>query len=55
MLQDLDFLKIHQIKLIMDRAFYSEDNINEFILSIINYKFLICKQDISQDVPWLSE
>jgi hypothetical protein len=42
LLQDLDFLKIHQIKLIMDRGFYSEDNINDLYKH--HYKFLIASR-----------
>jgi transposase len=39
MLADLDFLKLDKVKLVMDRGFYSEDNINALYEK--HYKFLI--------------
>lgn len=39
MLSDIDFLKLDKVKLVMDRGFYSEDNINALYEKL--YKFLI--------------
>lgn len=39
MLSDIDFLQLDKVKLIMDRGFYSEDNINALYEK--HYKFLI--------------
>jgi transposase len=39
MLADIDFLKLDKVKLVMDRGFYSEDNINALYEK--HYKFLI--------------
>jgi transposase len=39
MLSDIDFLKLDKVKLVMDRGFYSEENINA--LYERHYKFLI--------------
>ncbi len=39
MLADIDFLELNKVKLIMDRGFYSEANINELYKR--HYKFLI--------------
>jgi transposase len=39
MLADIDFLKLDKAKLVMDRGFYSEDNIN--VLYEKHYKFLM--------------
>jgi transposase len=39
MLADIDFLELDKVKLVMDRGFYSEDNINTLFRK--HYKFLI--------------
>ena len=39
MLADIDFLKLDKVKLVMDRGFYSEDNINALYEK--HYKFLM--------------
>lgn len=39
LLADIDFLELNKVKLVMDRGFYSEANINEFYKK--HYKFLI--------------
>lgn len=39
MLADIDFLELDKVKLVMDRGFYSEDNINALFRK--HYKFLI--------------
>ena len=39
LLADIDFLELDKVKLVMDRGFYSEDNINALFRS--HYKFLI--------------
>ena len=39
MLADIDFLELNKVKLVMDRGFYSEANINELYKR--HYKFLI--------------
>ena len=39
MLSDIDFLNLNKVKLVMDRGFYSEANINELYRK--HYKFLI--------------
>ena len=39
LLADIDFLKLDKVKLVMDRGFYSEDNINALYQK--HYKFLI--------------
>lgn len=39
MLADIDFLELNKVKLVMDRGFYSEENINELYKK--HYKFLI--------------
>ena len=39
LLKELDYLDIHKINLVMDRGFYSENNINEMFRQ--HYKFLI--------------
>jgi len=39
MLADIDFLEFNKVKLVMDRGFYSEENINELYKR--HYKFLI--------------
>jgi hypothetical protein len=39
LLADIDFLKLDKVKLVMDRGFYSADNINALLRS--HYKFLI--------------
>lgn len=39
MLTDIDFLKLDKVKLVMDRGFYSEANINALYHK--HYKFLI--------------
>lgn len=39
MLADINFLNLDKVKLVMDRGFYSEDNINAFYHN--HYKFLI--------------
>ena len=39
LLADIDFLEFDKVKLVMDRGFYSEDNINALFQS--HYKFLI--------------
>lgn len=39
MLADIDFLKIDKVKLVMDRGFYSEANVNELYKK--HYKFLM--------------
>ena len=39
MLAEIDFLKLNKVKLVMDRGFYSEANINEMYRK--HYKFLI--------------
>jgi transposase len=39
MLSDIEFLKLDKVNLVMDRGFYSEDNINAFYEK--HYKFLI--------------
>ena len=43
MLADLDFLQIDKVKLVMDRGFYSEDNINALYQK--HYKFLIATKN----------
>lgn len=39
LLADIDFLELDKVKLVMDRGFYSEDNINALFCN--HYKFLI--------------
>ena len=39
LLADIDFLKLDRVKLVMDRGFYSEENINALYRT--HYKFLI--------------
>ena len=39
LLADIDFMQLDKVKLVMDRGFYSEDNINELYRQ--HYKFLI--------------
>ena len=39
LLSDIDFLELEKVKLVMDRGFYSEDNINSLFQN--HYKFLI--------------
>jgi transposase len=38
-LSDIDFLKLDKVKLVMERGFYSQDNINELYEK--HYKFLM--------------
>jgi len=39
LLADIDFLNLEKVQLVMDRGFYSEDNINALFRQ--HYKFLI--------------
>lgn len=42
MLSDIDFLKLDKVKLVMDRGFYNEDNINALFEK--HYKFLMASK-----------